>query len=181
MSTPAIIVIVVIAVLAVTALLYLMQRRANLRKQFGPEYDQVVHETGNTYRAESLLEARARRVKKYEIRTLTREEHHRFLEAWRQLQTRFVDDPTGSVAEADRLVTDLMTTRGYPMGNFERHVEDLSVYHPHVVSHYRDAHIIAVRHERAGASTEDLRQALVHYRSLFDDLLDIHEPERKRA
>jgi hypothetical protein len=92
-----------------------------------------------------------------------------------------VDDPAGSVAEADRLVNDLMTTRGYPMGNFERHVEDLSVHHPHVVSHYRDAHIIAVRHERAGASTEDLRQALVHYRSLFDDLLDIHEPERKRA
>jgi hypothetical protein len=181
MSTPALVAIIVAVLVVVGVVVYLTQRRARLKKQFGPEYDRVVQDAGNLSRAESLLEARARRVRKYEIRALSREERARFIDLWRQLQARFIDDPAGSVAEADRLVGELMTARGYPMADFERHVEDLSVHYPHVIEHYRDAHAIAVLHARDGASTEDLRQAVVHYRFLFDDLLDVHEPERKRA
>lgn len=183
MSTPALIAIIAAVVVVVGVMLFLTQRRARLKKQFGPEYDRAVRDTGNPRRAESVLEARARRVRRYEIRQLPREERARFMEAWRQLQTRFIDDPGRSVADADRLVTELMTARGYPMGEFDRHVEDLSVNYPLVVDHYRDAHAIALRQEGPGASTEDLRRAVVHYRALFDDLLDVHlqDVERKRA
>ena len=147
MSTPALIAIIVVVVVVVGAVLYLTQRRARLKKQFGPEYDRTVRDTGNLRRAESVLEARARRVKRYEIRSLSREERTRFTEEWRLLQLRFIDDPGGSVADADRLVTELMTARGYPMAEFDRHVEDLSVNYPLVVDHYRDAHAIVLRQE----------------------------------
>jgi hypothetical protein len=97
------------------------------------------------------------------------------------VQGRFVDDPAAAVAEADTLVADLMRTRGYPMSDFERRAEDLSVDHPQVVDHYRAAHDVAIRHEQGGVSTEELRQGLVHYRALFEDLLEVQEPERRRA
>jgi hypothetical protein len=181
MSTPALIAIVAALVVLVGACLVLLQRRARLKKQFGPEYDRAVRDTGNLRQAESLLEARARRVRKYEIRALSSDERATFAESWRKLQTRFIDEPTVAVEDADQLVTDLMTARGYPMADFDRHVEDLSVNYPNVVSHYRDAHAIALRHAGPGATTEELRQALVHYRTLFDELLNVPEPMRKRA
>ena len=175
-------IIVIVAIVAVGAVwAYLARRRATLRARFGPEYERAVHEVGSTRRAQAALEARARRVTTYEIRTLQRDESVRFSDRWRQLQARFVDDPAAAVAEADSLVTELMTARGYPMSEFDRRAEDLSVDHADVVHHYRKAHGIAVEHARRGASTEDLRQAVVHYRALFDELLEVSEPERRRA
>ena len=176
MSTPALIAIVGAVVVLVGVVMFVMQRRTRLKKQFGPEYDRAVHDTGDLRRAESLLEARARRVRKYDIRALSSDERGRFTQSWRQLQTRFIDDPARSVEDADRLLVDLMTARGYPMADFDRHVEDLSVHYPNVVSHYRDAHAIALRHADRKASTEELRQALVHYRTLFDELVNVPEP-----
>jgi hypothetical protein len=124
---------------------------------------------------------RAKRVGKYQIRPLSQDEGQRFGLAWRRLQSRFIDDPSGAVREADTVVTELMTLRGYPMTEFDRRAEDLSVDHPAVVDHYRQAHAIALRDASDEASTEDLRHAVVYYRALFEELLDVREPERKRA
>lgn len=168
MTTTAVIVLVVAVLLVLGAVLYLAQRRATIRRQYGPEYERAVREAGSAHKADALLEARTKRVRHYDIRPLRQEERTRFSEAWRQLQSKFVDSPADSVAEADRLVTELMSTRGYPMTDFDRQAEDLSVDHPEVVSHYRVAHRIALGQ---GISTEDLRQAVKHYRVLFEDLL----------
>ena len=178
--------IVIVAAIAAAAVVmawgYLeRRRRAQLRRRFGPEYDLTLRDAGDIRRAESILEAREKRVSQYRIRALRAEESRRFQDAWRRLQARFVDDPAGAVTEADTLLTELMTARGYPMTDFERRAEDLSVTYPKVVHHYREARIIADRHSRKAASTEDLRQALVHYHALFDDLLEVREPERRRA
>ena len=157
------------------------RRRATLRARFGPEYERAVHDAGSARRAEAELEARAQRVTKDHIRPLRREESVQFSNRWRQVQARFVDDPASAVAEADVLVTEVMNARGYPMADFDRRAEDLSVDHANVVHHYREAHAIATRHARRRASTEDLRQAVVHYRALFDDLLHVREAERRPA
>jgi hypothetical protein len=181
MNTTSLI-LVIAAVLAVAVVFaYFARRRAQLRARFGPEYDRAVDDVGSARRAEAQLEARAKRVTKYDIRPLRREESVQFSNRWRQVQSKFVDDPASAVAEADTLVTELMTARGYPMVDFDRRAEDLSVDHANVVHHYREAHAIAVRHARRGASTEDLRQAVVHYRALFDDLLHVREAERRPA
>ena len=176
MSTPALIAIVAAVIVLVGVWMLMMQRRTRLKKQFGPEYERTVRDTGSLRQAESLLDARVRRVGRYAIRSLSSDEGARFSQSWRQLQTRFIDDPARAVEDADRLVTDLMTARGYPMVDFERHVEDLSVNYPNVVSHSRDAHAIALRQADRRASTEELRQGLVHYRTLFDELLNVPEP-----
>jgi hypothetical protein len=180
-NTSLIVVVVVIAAAAAAVLAYLARRRATLRARFGPEYDRAVKDAGSPGRADALLEARAKRVTTYRIHPLGRDESVAFSNRWRQVQSQFVDDPAGAVAAADALVTELMTARGYPMSEFDRRAEDLSVDHASVVHHYRHGHAIAVQHARQGASTEDLRQAVVHYRALFDDLLEVREPERKRA
>ncbi len=174
MSTPAIIILISAVIVAAVAL-YLVRRRAVLRSRFGPEYERTVQTAGNTFKAEADLAARAKRVSRYELKPLPPEEGDRFTRAWRLLQARFVDDPAGAVNEADRLVTDLMARRGYPMADFDRRVEDLSVEHGEVVNHYREAHQIAVRQSdgREPTTTEDLRRAVTHYRALFEDLLDI--------
>jgi len=160
------------------------RRTAQLRARFGPEYDRTVQRSGAVARAEDALEARARRVDRLHIRPLTAEDAARFSEEWRQIQARFVDDPHGAVTAADRVIADVMNVRGYPVADFERRVEDISVDHPNVVMNYRAARDIAVEHERGRASTEDLRQAMVHYRGLFHELLevtpapqaDVHQP-----
>jgi hypothetical protein len=183
MSTNMLIVIVA-AILFVMVAAWLFaerRRRERLRTRFGPEYERTLREAGDPRRAESLLEHREQRVGKYQIRPLSGDESQRFGQAWRGLQARFVDDPSAAVREADTLVTELMTVRGYPMTEFERRAEDLSVDHPAVVEHYRQAHGIAERDLAKTASTEDLRQAVVHYRALFEDLLEVREAERKRA
>jgi hypothetical protein len=177
-----VIVAVVAAVLVVAAwLLAERRRRERLRTRFGPEYERTLRDAGDPRRAESMLERREKRVGRYQIRALSADESQRFGQAWRLLQARFVDDPSAAVREADTLVTELMTVRGYPMTEFDRRAEDLSVDHPTVVQHYREAHGIAERDAGHAASTEDLRQAVVHYRALFEDLLEVREAERKRA
>jgi hypothetical protein len=176
-----VIAVAVVAVLVAAWLFMERRRRERLRTQFGPEYERTLRETGDVRRTESLLEGRAKRVGTYQIRPLSPDESQRFGLAWRRLQSRFIDDPSGAVREADTVVTELMTLRGYPMTEFERRAEDLSVDHASVVDHYRQAHAIAVRDASNAASTEDLRQAVVYYRALFEELLDVREPERKRA
>jgi hypothetical protein len=174
-------VVVVIAALAVAWAYSAQRRRRHLRERFGPEYQRTVENVGSATKAEAVLADREKRVSSYHIRELSAEERGRFSEAWRRVQGKFVDDPAGAVTEADLLVTDVMTTRGYPMTDFDRRAEDLTVEHPDVVHHYRQARDIAARHSRNAASTEDLRQALVHYRALFADLLDVPHQIRRSA
>jgi FtsZ-interacting cell division protein ZipA len=172
--------IVIIAVIAVAAWMIAQRRRSEaLRKRFGPEYERAIEEHGDRRQAESELEARQKHVERLYIRPLSAEERDRFSAAWRTTQARFVDDPKGAIAEADQLIAEVMRTRGYPMGDFEQRAADISVDHPLVVENYRAAHRIAQASERGEASTEDLRQALVRYRSLFDEMLET--PETKRA
>ncbi len=174
MSSSTLIAIIIIAIVVIVAIawLYLRRKRSErLRARFGPEYARVVREKGNAGRAEAALEARAQKVEKLNIRPLAREESARFAEAWRRVQARFVDEPEAAVAQADRLVSDVMSARGYPTADFDERAADLSVDHATVVDNYRAARDIRARHERGEAGTEDLRQAMVHYRILFQDLL----------
>jgi hypothetical protein len=184
MDNPVVLVLVIalIAVIAVAMWLYMLKRRSDeLRTSFGPEYDRAVHEHGDPRRAERELEDRKERVEQLHIRSLTPEAHDRFAEGWRSVQAQFVDDPRGATREADRLVGEVMQARGYPVGDFEQRAADVSVNHPNVVEHYRAAHTIALRHERGEAETEDLRQAMVHYRALFEDLLEVDAPTPKEV
>ena len=180
---PRIIIGVLVALAIVVIAFVLMQKRRTdeLRGKFGPEYERLVRQQGDPRHVERELGDRVERVKQLHIKPLTPEYRTRFAEAWRSDQARFVDDPKGAVVEADRLVADLMQVRGYPVGDFEQRAADVSVDHPHVVQNYRTAHDIAIREQRGQASTEDLRVAMVHYRALFDDLLDSVEPEPREA
>ena len=174
-------VIAVLAVVAVAALAWIYvqrQRRLRLRERFGPEYDRAVQEAGTAQKAEAILDERARRVEKLKIRSLSREQGESFAREWRRVQGLFVDDPDGAVAAADRLVTQVMAARGYPIEDFETRAADLSVDHPRVVENYRIARDLAQRRQRGEAGTEELRQAVVNYRALFNDLLDIHDIRR---
>lgn len=174
---------VLIAVVLIGAVVWFTLNRARsqrLRERFGPEYDRTVRTEGTVRKAEAELDARARRVKSLHIRPLSPSDATRFDTAWRAVQARFVDDPQGAVTEADRLVGEAMAARGYPVGDFEQRVADISVDHPDVVMNYRAAREIAQQHAQGRASTEDLRQAMVHYRALFRDLLETekeHAPE----
>ena len=151
------------------------RRRRRLRQRFGPEYQRTVEATGSVRRAHAILEARTNRVERLQIRPLSAADAARFEEAWREVQKRFVDAPDAAVTEADRLVGELMHARGYPLGDFDQRAADISVDHPRVVANYRAAREITRRHGQGEASTEDLRQAFVHYRSLFEDLLEVKD------
>jgi hypothetical protein len=175
MNTTALIIVVAIIVIAIAigVFLYIRRRRsAQLRQQFGPEYKRAVDQYGGQRKAEAALAAREERVRKLEIRVLTADEQRRFSDNWKTTQARFVDEPSRAVTEADRLVKELMQTRGYPMGDFEQRASDISVDYPNVVTNYRAAREIAERNKSGKATTEDLRQAMVHYRSLFEELLE---------
>lgn len=180
MSTLAIVLIAVVIILAaaVAWLLMTQQRSKHLRTRFGPEYQRTVSEVGDRRKAERDLERREKHVERLNIRPLPPDSRDRFVEAWREDQARFVDDPKGAVLEADRLVTDVMTERGYPVADFDQRVDDISVDHPHLVQNYRTAREIVLRHKTGQASTEDLRKALVCYRALFDELLEAQEARR---
>jgi hypothetical protein len=176
-------VLAVIVVIGVAAWLYLKkQRSAGLRKSFGPEYDRAREEHPDQRSAERSLEERKQRVEQLQIRALSPDERDQFAERWRSAQAQFVDDPGGATRVADALVGEVMQARGYPVGDFEQRAADVSVDHPRVVEHYRAAHAIvaiALRTDRGQADTEDtedLRQAFVHYRALFDDLLEFEAP-----
>jgi hypothetical protein len=156
------------------------QRTEQLRERYGPEYSRAVSEVGSQGRAEEELLKRQERVEHLEIRPLMAEQRELFAQQWRSVQAKFVDDPGGSVSRADRLVEEVMKTRGYPVSGFEQRTADLSVHHSRVVDNYRAARDIAERHRRNAATTEDLRKAMVYYRELFQDLLEDkeHAPER---
>ena len=164
-----IIAVIVVAVIVIAWAIARKRRTEALQHRFGPEYDRALREKGD--RAEAELLERQKRVEKLSIRELSSSERERFITDWRVVQTRFVDDPQGAVRDADELVTRLMQARGYPMTDFEQRAADISVDHPQVVDNYRAAHEIAIRHQRGQATTEDLRNALIYYRSLFDELL----------
>lgn len=169
------VIVIGVAVLAVIVVAFwLLQRRRSLelRRRFGPEYEELVRQHHDPRKAERELESRERRVAKLDIRPLSRDDAARFTQAWEVTQRRFVDDPNGAVMDADRLVSEVMTARGYPLGDFEQRAADISVDHPAVVTNYRAARAIATRRARGESTTEDLRQALVHYRALFADLLE---------
>src|SRR6185503_18971498 len=173
-TTTAVVVVVALLVVGAIAWMMMTKRRTHaLRDRFGPEYDRALNERGRRD-AEKELDRRARRVEQLPIRPLPAGERDRYADLWRHEQARFVDDPRGAVHEADRLVEEVMRRRGYPIGDFEQRAADISVDHPVVVENYRAAHDIATRLERGHAGTEDLRQAMVHYRTLFEDLLEEH-------
>jgi hypothetical protein len=175
------IVAVVIVALVAVVFLYIRRRRSKyLREDFGSEYKHAVKKYGDQRKAEEELAARKDRVSKLEIRSLSAEEQSRFSDAWRKTQGRFVDEPSRAVTEADGLVKEVMRSRGYPVGDFEQRAADISVDHPNVVTNYRTAHDIAIRNKSGKATTEELRQVMVHYRSLFEELLTqptIHKKE----
>jgi hypothetical protein len=178
-TTPMVTIIlaVLLVLVAVGALVWaaIRQRQSvRLKRRFGAEYGRTVERLGGQSPAEAELRHREARVAKLNIRPLAAEEAAKFSLAWRHLQGRFVDNPKGAVAEADKLVRELMTARGYPMGDFERRASDISVDHPTVVEAYRAAQVIAVRDARGEADTEELRKAIMHYRTLFAELLEVN-------
>jgi hypothetical protein len=176
-----VIALAVIAVAGIAAWLFFRKRRTErLRTQFGgAEYDRALEEGGSRRQAEAGLAERTERVESLNIRQLAPGDRARFVESWSRIQARFVDGPGGAVTEADQLLGDVMSTRGYPVSDFEQRAADISVDHPLVLKNYRTAHEIAVRQTRGETNTEDLRQAMIHYRTLFEEL--VGEPEVARA
>jgi hypothetical protein len=178
----AAVIVIALIIIAVIAYASSKKRRSlRLKQRFGPEYDRVLQKEGDQRRAEGVLEFRQKRRERYKIRPLTASDKASFEIRWREVQARFVDDPRGAVTVADSLVTDVMQARGYPIGEFDERAADLSVDYPVIVDNYRAAHTIALRHGAGQASTEDLRQAMVHYRALFQELLDERHSEKKGA
>jgi hypothetical protein len=172
---------IVIAAAAVVVLLTIVwaasrkRRTSHLREGFGPEYDRTVEEAGSRRRAESELKDREQRREELEIRPLASAARDRFASRWSSVQERFVDDPRAALRDAHALVVEVMRERGYPTDDFEQRAADVSVDHPEVVQNYRKAHDIT---KRSDADTEEQRQGLVHYRALFDELLET-EPARR--
>jgi len=147
-------------------------RHAELRQRFGPEYDQAVAQYGSAARADRALAARERRVGHLKLSELSDAERARFASHWTTIQGRFVDDPLGAVAAANSLINEVMRARGYPTEDFDQRLADLSVDHAGVVQHYRAARALSTSVANDPANTEELRQAVVHYRALFADLLE---------
>jgi len=175
-NTTQIVVIFAVAALLVAGIAILLsirkRRTERLRTQFGgSEYTRAVKEGGSRRQAEATLGERAERVERLHIRPLAAGDRARFVESWARVQARFIDGPGGAVTDADQLLGDVMSTRGYPVSDFEQRVADISVDHPLVLDNYRAAHKSALRQARGEANTEDLRQAMIHYRTLFEELV----------
>ncbi|GAA0531154.1 hypothetical protein GCM10010172_09830 [Paractinoplanes ferrugineus] len=173
MSPTLTIVLIIVVLVVIAAIVYGVQagRRKKLQSTFGPEYDRVVADTGSRTEAEKELRERERRHAELELKALSPESQARYSAAWEEVQIQFVDSPSEAVDTADELVTRLMAERGYPTGEYDERLGILSVAHANTLQNYRDAHEISERNKGGSASTEDLRQALVHYRALFADLL----------
>jgi len=182
-TTEVVLIIAFVVVLVGGIALFLSHRKRRtekLRAQFGDaEYGRAMEKGGNRRHAEAGLEERAQRVESFHVRPLAAGDRARFVESWREVQARFVDGPAGAVTAADQLLGDVMSTRGYPVSDFEQRAADISVDHPLVLENYRTAHEIALRQTRGQANTEELRQAMVHYRTLFEEL--VSEPEMPLA
>jgi hypothetical protein len=174
----AIVVVAVVVFLVVVGFVASAVRRRALRARFGPEYERTRREKGRFGTASELSHRRNRR-KQLDIVPLSSAARERYAVQWRSVQASFVDRPSGAVRDADALVMAVLQERGYPMDNFEQRSADISVDHPHVVDNYRTAHAISLANDRDQADTEDLRQAMVHYRALFEELLEDATPDRR--
>ena len=179
-QTAIIAALIIIAVVVLTAALMMTRRRRSehIKSRFGSEYARVSDEVGGAKKAEAVLAAREKRVAAYTIKPLPAEMRNHFIDTWQNVQAQFVDDPKYAVTRADDLLGEVMRARGYPVHDFDQRTEDLSVDHSEVVQNYRSAHDIALRHSRGEASTEDLRTAMIHFRALFDDLVNEPAPNR---
>ena len=178
MSTTAIVILIVAVVVVAAIIAFVMwsaarkRRTAELKDRFGPEYDRTVERADDTRAAEADLEARRERREQLDIRPLAPASRDRYLAGWREVQARFVDSPQLAVQQGDELVIQVMRERRYPVDDFEQRAADISVDHPHLVEDYRQAHRVSVSNDRGQAETEDLRRAMVHFRNLFEDLLE---------
>lgn len=173
--------VLVLVAVALLAFFYVRSRRGpDVKERFGPEYERTVERTGDRKQAEEELRAREERHEELDIRSLDPQRRERFMAQWQDAQKRFLDEPEAAIREADRLVTEVMRERGYPMEDFEQRAADISVDHPTVVERYRAAADIAVVTERGEATTEDLRRAMTHYRALFDELLETRSADTDR-
>ncbi|AXB48306.1 hypothetical protein [Amycolatopsis albispora] len=174
MPTWVVVLIVIAAVVVAAAVVWLVMqelRRNRLQRKFGPEYERAVADHDSPRAAERELAAREKRHQELDIRPLTPEAKERYTREWAQIQAKFVDRPSPAVAEADQLLTELMAERGYPTDGYDQQLADLSVRHARTLDHYRAAHDTMVGHSREQRSTEDLRDAMVRYRTVFEDLL----------
>jgi hypothetical protein len=157
------------------------KRSQKLREKFGPEYDYTMKKEGDQRAAEAALREREKRVSALEIRELDSEQWDRYVQEWTEVQAAFVDDPSKAVEQANRLITEVMIARGFPVADFEQRAADLSVLYPNFVPNYRQAYAIAKKNQEKGASTEELRQAMVNYHSLFEELLGLTEVKKEQA
>jgi hypothetical protein len=180
MDTSMIIAIVAVVILAAVVIVWMVarnKRTQELKSRFGNEYYRALKKTGSRSRAEAELLSRTKRIARLEIRPLSANDYDRFMDTWRSTQAAFVDRPASAVSEAAHLVEDVIRARGYPVGDFDQQAADLSVDHPRFIENYRQAHALALASERGEAGTEDLRQAMMHFRALFEDLLEVRRPE----
>jgi len=162
-----------VLVVAIAAWGTMKQRRTKqLKSQFGPEYDRTVESADSKRKAESDLAARKERREQIEVRPLSSAARERYTQQWHTVQAQFVDSPEAAVSSADQLIQSVMADRGYPVDDFETRAADVSVDHPHVVENYRQGHRLADNSANGNGSTEDLRQAMRHYRALFDELVE---------
>jgi hypothetical protein len=175
--TLVVVIALIVGMVLGAAVIYAIQRARTkrLKERFGPEYSRVMEEIGNRSRAEAMLKHRQKRVKDLRIRALDAAERSRFQQGWREIQARFVDNPSGALGEADRLVGEVMSAEGYPTQEFEQRAADISVDHSMVIENYREGHKIAVNNHQGNATTEELRRGMIHYRSLFEEL--VGQPE----
>ena len=175
---------VIVAAIVIAVVAYLTYRKTRpraFRTRFGPEYDRAVITHGSSRKAEAKLADRETRVKTLELRDLGSTERERLVADWQAVQARFVDYPKSAVTEADELISTLLVARGYPKGNFDQRAADISVSYPHVMEDYRLANGTAVRSGRADASTEELRTAMIKYRTIFDELVQARTPQEKKS
>jgi hypothetical protein len=176
----AAVVLLIIVIAAIFAAQLHKNKTAELRARFGPEYDLVLAEDRSARKAEARLLAREKRVQGLRIRELTEPERAHYLAEWATIQSRFVDHPRGSVTDADELIGTVLQTRGYPGGGFEQRAEDMSVNHCHLVGPYRSAYAITSRAGRNESTTEELRNAMIHYRTILEELLHTTAPREQR-
>ena len=175
MNTTYIIIAVVLILVIIVAILGLVfsrrKRSDKLQEKFGPEYDRTVQSMGSEKKAQTELDERQKHVGTLDIRPLSVSEHDRYLPEWTAVQSKFVDEPGQAIVDADRLIMEVMQIRGYPVSDFEQRAADISVNYPALVTNYRGAREIANKNKLGQASTEELRQAMIYYRSLFEELL----------
>lgn len=176
----AAVVVVIVAVILIAGSASQKRRSQQLREKYGPEYDYTMEKVGDRRAAEETLLEREKRVSNLEIRELDSNEWQQYHEKWVAIQAEFVDKPAESVERADQLIKEVMVARGFPMADFEQRAADISVIYPDFVSNYRNAHNIAEKSQNGGITTEDLRQAMVYYRSLFEELLETGTKEKEK-